>query len=143
MTVDVETSNNIMLGHFVLRLQPATGAVRPYLDGLVGLKYLFTETRIENERSEEPVAASTNFEDVAFSYGAGGGLDINVWSGPMGEGKRPGSVAVNVGVRYLFGGEAEYLKKGSIRRENGRVAYDVDRSETTLLVPQLGVRLSF
>lgn len=144
VTVDVETSNNILMGHFVLRLQPPTGAVRPYIDGLVGFKYLFTETRIENEgfRDEEPVAVSTNFDDGAFSYGAGGGLDIRVYRGWLGKEGETGEVAIHFGARYLFGGEAEYLKEGSIRRAGGRVEYDVDRSRTDLLVPQFGVRLT-
>lgn len=145
VTVDVKTSNNIFMGHFVLRLQPPTGAFRPYLDGLVGLKYLFTETRIESERfdNDEPIAASTNFDDVAFSYGAGGGLDLRLYDGPLGEHKKPVSIALNIGFRYLLGSEAEYLKEGSIRRGNGKVTYEVERSRTDLLVPHLGVRFAF
>jgi hypothetical protein len=143
--VDVTTSNNIALGHLVLRLQPPTGAVRPFVDGLVGLKYLFTETSIENQRhrSDAPIASSTNFDDVAFSYGAGGGLNIRVFSGTMGEMRRPGELSIGLGIRYLFGGEAEYLKKGSIRRENGDVSFDVERSQTALLVPHIGVVARF
>lgn len=145
VTVDVATTNNIVMGHFVLRLQPPTGTVRPYLDGLVGFKYFFTETRIDSERDydDRPIAASTNFDDGAASYGAGGGLDIRVYDGPLGDERHPVALSVNLGVRYLFGGEAEYLREGSIRRDGDRVTYEVERSETDLLIPQLGVRLAF
>ncbi len=145
VTIDVETSNNIVMGHLVFRLQPASGVVRPYVDGLVGLKYLYTETSIESERNhgDQPFASSTNFDDVAFSYGAGGGLDLRIFNGPLGEERHPVAIAINLGVRYLFGSEAEYLKEGSIRRVGDDVAYDVERSRTDLLVPQLGVRFNF
>ena len=148
VTVDVETSNNIVMGHFVLRLQPRTGTMRPYVDGLFGGKYLFTQTQIENERwtDQQPIATSTNFDDSAFSYGLGGGVNVLLYEGMVGadEGERRHmSFNLNVGARYLFGSEAEYLKEGSIRRENGEVSFDVDRSRTDMLVPQLGVKVVF
>lgn len=141
--VAVETSNNIGMGHLVLRLAPQSGAVIPYLDGIFGGKYLFTSTSIRNERFDdgEAIATSTNFDDFAWSYGAGGGLQIKVYEGMMGE--QYGSVHLNAGARYLAGSEAEYLKKGSIRRENGQVNYDVQRSRTDILVPQFGVTVLF
>lgn len=146
VTVDVVTDNNILLSHLFMRLQPPTGAVRPYVDGLVGLKYFFTRTRIENEDfgDDESIASSTNFDDTAFSYGVGAGFDIPVWSGFMGEERTTyGTVMVNLGFRYLWGSEADYLQEGSVRRSNGRVSYDVTRSDTNLLVPQLGVTFRF
>lgn len=36
VTVDVETSNNIVLGHLFIRIQAPAGAIRPYVDGLFG-----------------------------------------------------------------------------------------------------------
>lgn len=143
VTVDVETNNNIVMGHFVLRLQPQTGTVRPYADGLFGFKYLFTETRIENDRfrpGPDPIAVSTNFDDIALSYGVGGGVDVRLYHGMLGE--SPGTVFLKLGARYLPGAEAEYLKKGSIARNDGTVTYEVERSRTTLLVPQIGVKVS-
>ncbi len=144
--VNVATSNNIAAGHLLFRLQPPIGAVRPYLDGLIGFKYLFTQTSIDSEGwmdDGEPIAASTNFDDIAFSYGAGGGLHIPLYSGKMGDANRIGSVMLNIGARYLFGSEAEYLKEGSIRRTNGSVSFDVERSRTAVLEPQFGVVFRF
>lgn len=144
VTVDVATSNNIALGHFVLRLRAPRGVVQPYVDGLFGGKYLFTETRIENERWDgESIAVSTNFDDWALSYGVGGGLNIRLFHGQIGNELRTGSIHLNLGLRYLVGSEAEYLKEGSIRRENGEVTYDIERSRTDLLIPQFGATISF
>lgn len=145
--VRVVTSNNIATGHLVLRLQPPRGAVQPYLDGLVGFKYFFTETRIESENrsDDEPIAASTNFDDAAPSYGVGGGVQVKLYGG-YGERPRGHVQALNLtlGVRYLLGGEAEYLKRGSIERHrDGTLEYDVSRSKTDLLMPHLGVTLRF
>lgn len=143
--VDVVTSNNIANGHFLVRLQPPTGIIRPYVEGLFGFKYLFTETRVEDDSDydDEPIASSTNFDDFALSYGTGGGLAIQVWQGRVGEEKRPAGIRVNAGVRYLFGGTAEYLKEGSIRRNGTEVTFDVERSETNMLTPYIGVGFAF
>lgn len=144
VTVDVETTNNIFQTHVVLRLQPPDGAIRPYADALVGFKYLFTQTRIESERfgDNEAIASSTNFDDFALSYGVGGGLTIELYR-PQGEDKDVQSIALQLGAQYLLGSEADYLRKGSIRRENGSIAFDVERSRTTFLEPYLGVAVQF
>ncbi|MGA9116787.1 MAG: hypothetical protein WB626_08435 [Bacteroidota bacterium] len=139
--VDVNTDNNIVLGDLQLRLQPNTGFFRPYLEGAVGFNYLFTETTIKNRGGAgEEVASSTNFDDFAFQYGGGGGMMFRVYeSDDPTEGLQ--EVLVDVRVRYLMGGEAEYLKEGSIRRENGQVAYDVLSSKTNLMTLQIGAAL--
>jgi hypothetical protein len=144
VTVEVETTNNIFQTHFVLRLQPPDGAIRPYADALIGFKYLFTQTRIESERfgDNEAIASSTNFDDFALSYGIGGGLTIELYR-PQGEDKEVQSVGLQLGAQYLLGSEADYLRKGSIRREGGAIEFDVERSRTTFLEPYLGVAVQF
>jgi hypothetical protein len=141
--VEVTTSNNIVLGHAVLRLQPYAGTLRPYLDGLVGFSYLFTETKIQDEDEEEEIASSTNLDDTVLSYGVRAGATIGVYTSSLQEGSaHPYSISVDLGVTYLVGGEAGYLKKGSIRRDGGRVAYDITRSRTDLALYHLGITLS-
>ncbi|MEP0547425.1 MAG: hypothetical protein ABJF88_10875 [Rhodothermales bacterium] len=144
--VDVVTTNNIALGHAFVRLQPPIGAFRPYADALVGFSYLFTESRIEDVdfNDDRDIASSTNFDDGAFSYGIGGGVMAQVYSGrPEGTG-RAISVFVDARVRYLFGGEADYLREGSIDTDrDGNLTFDVTRSRTDLLLPQLGVTVRF
>ena len=142
VTVKVATDNNMFSGNFFVRLQPDMQVFRPYADALVGFKHLFTQTEITNESFGEPIASSTNFDDTAFSYGFGGGMQFRVYNGdnnPEGS----ASVYIDLGAKYLIGSEAEYLKEGSIRRENGKVSYDISKSKTTVLMPYLGVSLSF
>ncbi len=140
--VNVSTTNNFILGHAILRLQPNTGSLRPYLQGMVGFNYLFTETKIENINVPgQEVASSNNLSDGAFSYGAGAGVLIWVYSPAEGDGLS--DIFVDLGARYVFGGEAEYLKEGSIRSANGRVEYDILKSKTDLLVFHIGASVRF
>lgn len=144
--VDVVTSNNIALGHLLLRLQPPRGTVRPFADALVGVGYLFTESRIEDVDFDDDrdIASSTNFDDVTFSYGIGGGVMAQVYRGHSSGTGRPFSVAIDARLRYLFGGEADYLREGSISTDaNDNLVFDVTRSSTDLLLPQLGVSVRF
>ncbi|HYP26375.1 MAG TPA: outer membrane beta-barrel protein [Blastocatellia bacterium] len=135
--VKVRTDNNIILTHLLLRAQPRSGRVRPYADGLIGLKYLFTRTSISNEFDEE-IASTTNLSDTTFSYGFGGGLQVHLANiGPTGD------ISFDTKVRYLRGSQAEYLKKGSIRRENGSVSFDVLSSRTDVVTVQVGVTFRF
>ena len=145
VTVDVTTSNNIAQGFAVVRLQPATGVVRPYAEGLAGFSYLFTETRIDDEDvpGRDDVASSTNFDDVTFASGIGGGVLVPVYS-TVSEQGRFVEVMVDLHVRYLFGGEAEYLDRGDItRNDDGTISMRPRQSRTDLLLPQIGVSVRF
>lgn len=141
--VDVNTSNNFFLGHLIVRAQPNSGTVRPYLQGMVGMNYLFTRTKIENSSDPgEEIASSEDLSDNAFSYGGGGGIMFMVWRQDE-EGDGLQEVLIDVGARYVLGNEAQYLKEGSIRYSGGRVLYDVNESRTDLLELQVGVALRF
>ncbi len=142
VTVDVETTNSIAFGHLFLRVQPQSGAFQPYAEALFGFKYLFTRTSVENRQTDESIAASVNFDDFASSYGFGGGLDIRVFQG-MNDNSRPFSIMINIGARYLLGGSAEYLERGSTGREEGELSFDITRSRTDLILPQLGATFVF
>ncbi len=145
--VKVSTTNNIAQAHLLFRLQPAEGLVRPYVDGLVGVNYLFTNTSVRNKNGGEDIASSTNHDDAALSYGGGGGLMIRLYQNDPSIGvSSQGSareILLDLGVRYLSGGEAGYLTGGSIRRENGNVIYDIITSRTDLITGRIGAVLRF
>lgn len=135
--VNVTTTNNIFMTHLLVRAAPRRGLVRPYVDGLIGFKYLFTDTTIDLD-SENNNPSETNLSDSTLSYGFGGGLQVRLNPHP-----RRLEVLLDGRVRYLRGGRADYLKEGSIRRENGAVFFDVLRSRTDIVTAQVGVTFQF
>jgi hypothetical protein len=136
VTVDVERSNNIVNFHVLFQLGFPTGSVRPYVEGLFGGSYIFTETTVRSRGTEE-VASSNNFDDFAWSYGGGGGFLILLYTGE--EGGDFGSLFLDIKARYLFGSEAEYLKEGSVIINNGQVTYQVSKSKVDLITAHIGV----
>jgi len=136
--VDVNTSNNILAAHFLVRYEfgKYESRFRPYAEGLVGLHYLWTQSRVDNSDND---IISTNFDDTTGSFGAGGGLLIGLYNPAVGAFR----FDLELGARWLAGGDASYLTEGSIIRENGTVSYVVTESSTNLLVTNFGVVFSF
>ena len=136
------TSNSIAFGHLFFRVQPQYGWFQPYAEALFGFKYLFTSAAVKGGESEERIEGSENFDDWAASYGIGGGLDLKVFERERDD-RRPYRLYVNAGARYLLGASASYLDKGATSRIDGEVVFDVDKSRTDMIIPQLGVSISF
>ena len=154
LKVRVENSYNQLALLLVGRAEPnPSGSFRPYLEALWGGNYFFTETSIRNRFStdDEPIARDTNIDDWAMTWGGGAGLQLlvhettsEVFNG-LGEEMKtvPTKIFVNIGTRYMFGNEATYLKKGSVRVNNGQVTYETSRSKTDMMIIQLGVTVKF
>ncbi len=150
--VEVENSYNLFHGDLLVRMIAPQNTVRPYLDGLVGFNYFFTQTVLRERGGfgDQPdMLRDTNFNDTSLSYGFGAGFQIKVFSdegnqtAASDEFSGPYSVYIHLNSRYMFGREAEYLKEGSIIRENGNVTFDVVQSTTDLLYFKLGVTVGF
>jgi opacity protein-like surface antigen len=143
VTVDVKTEDDLAQFMLLLRVQPKYGPILPYGDGLVGINYLYTITKIENASNGEEIASTTNSDDNAFAYGFGGGVMIKVYDAKIKTGGKPLQVFIDLNFRYILGGEADYLKEGSIRRESGNVIYDITRSKTDIATTHIGVAVNF
>ena len=142
--VDVRTRNYILQAHIVLRVQPG-GDFRPYVEGLYGINHLWTATSLHDADSwgEEEFARAVNFSDTTTSYGAGAGIQFTLLKALRSNGARVFAIEAELGARYLAGGRAEYLREGSIIRENGEVTYDVLESSTPLISARAGVCFRF
>lgn len=145
-SVRVSTDNAVFLLHARVRAQPTQGRWRPYVDGLVGFTDLVTKTSVDALEADcrivtgillgligancEPahIGGATNVRDFALSYGGGAGIKIG--SPPY---------WFDVSVRYLTGGEADYLRKGALRREGGLAILDITRSRTDMVMIYIGV----
>jgi len=139
ITVRVDNNYNIFQGHLYTRIIPPSGGVRPYIEGLAGLNYLYTQTSIIERGTYEEILSDTNFDDTAFSYGFGGGMQIY-----LARQRQLGSnIYLDLRANYLVGNSADYLKKGSIKIQNGRATYEVYRSSTDLLLINVGLNFTF
>jgi hypothetical protein len=144
LTVEVETSNNVIQGLVYLKCQPLRGRIRPYLEALVGGSYLYTDTSISSTNSSDEIASSTNFDDFTFCAGGGAGLDIHLGGGGRTAfGTRKTDVWLDLKVRYLLGGRAQYLREDSIVSDGRTFTYAYRESTTNLLSAQIGVCLTF
>ncbi|WP_448520713.1 hypothetical protein [Rhodoflexus sp.] len=140
--------NRIITGHALLRLQPRIGGpIRPYVDGMLGLKYFRTATEIENNNNNNwwgnnnnsnnrNIVTVPNHEDVALSYGGGIGINIvlgeNVW--------------LDLRTVYLPGTVASYVKRGDVYPDPNDPARTIvikSRSATDMLNHQIGLTFSF
>jgi hypothetical protein len=135
----VDRTNNLVNFHVIFEIGFPTGRIRPYVQGLFGGQYLFTETSVKNESNYEEFASSTNYDDWAWSYGAGGGISILLGGDPVTE---IGAIYLDLKGRYLFGSEAEYLKEGSVAVTGQQVRYYPSKSKTDLLTIHAGVRIA-
>lgn len=142
--VDVTTRNYILMCHFVFRAQLPEGDFRPYVEGLAGFHYLWTETGVYDRGCcNERIASSVNFSDFAWSFGAGCGVMMKVYEYRKNSDRNPFAIFVNLGARFLKGGRAEYLREGSIYQENGQLIYDIKMSNTDLITVRLGLSFAF
>jgi hypothetical protein len=133
--LDVRTNNNVALFGIGPQFMLPTGEFRPYVAGTVGLAYFFTESRVEERRSNLPFARTTNFDDPAFAFGGSAGLYI-----PVGRGRTP--ISIDVGLRYHHNSEAAYLREGSIRdNPDGSIDIFPIRSDADLILYQVGVSI--
>jgi len=135
----VDRTNNLANFHMIFELGLPSGRIRPYVQGLFGGQYLFTETSVKNENNNEEFASSTNYDDWAWSYGAGGGISILLAGDPITE---VGAIYLDFKGRYLFGSKAEYLKEGAVEVIGQQVIYHPSKSKTDMLTVHAGVRIA-
>ncbi|HEU0079089.1 MAG TPA: hypothetical protein VFQ76_15655 [Longimicrobiaceae bacterium] len=133
ITVDVNTSNNIAFVGLGPQIGLPDGRARPYVGGFAGFTYLYTESSIEGRDDDQAFARTTNLDDGTFAYGGRAGVYFPLRGGPS-------PVSLDLGVVYLDGGEAEYLREGDIvDHPNGTISFTPSRSDTDLLTFRAGV----
>jgi hypothetical protein len=146
VSVNVDRSYNLVNFHLLLQISPFDGPFVPYVEGLVGGSYLYTQTSVKSETTNEDVATSVNFDDFAWSAGGSGGFMIKLVDKLEDDDTQKdvklGSLWLDLKARYLFGTEAEYLQEGSVKIANGKAAYYSTKSKTDMLTLHLGVVLS-
>lgn len=141
--MNVSVSKNVLLGHFVARLQPTEGVFQPYIDALVGVKSFLTRVNVDSDFVVFGGGLSQDswMNDLALSYGIGGGIELAVYEHQSGWRERPATMSIYGGVRYLFGTKAQYVGEGSWAEVDGRLFFNTVESRTDLLIPHFGIRV--
>ncbi len=145
VVVDVVTDNYMVQVSPGFQVGLRHGPVRPYAETFFGVTYIATRTKIENHGlgSGDEIAASTNFSDWTWNFGLGGGLQIPVWQRKEALKGEMNEALIDIKLGYVRGGNAEYLKKGSIERELGSVTYDTVESATDMFLLRIGASFNF
>ncbi|HWL40824.1 MAG TPA: outer membrane beta-barrel protein [Gemmatimonadaceae bacterium] len=131
--LDVETTNTIAWGGIGGHLQIPDGWIRPYANASIAYTHFSTESALKGTNDDYEYASTTNQSDGSRAWIFGGGLVI-----PFGSKYALGGL--NLGARYYYGGNAEYLREGDIiDNPDGTVTLDPRNSKTDLVLWQLGV----
>lgn len=128
------TKNNVLLAHLVLRAQPWDNSLfRPYLDGLFGVKDLYTRTTVENLETED-TESNTDFKDWTLSYGFALGVQLGVF--------RNKAVTIDIRCSYLTGNSSSFY----VRRPDATGpffipldAFEIRQAPPAMFIPQIGV----
>jgi hypothetical protein len=135
--VHVSTDNQMLTLHARGRIQARSGRWRPYADGLFGFNDLFTSTTVGpgancTDDSCGSSDSETNARDFVLSYGGGAGITYAFKS-------RPHAPRLDLSVRYLRQGEADYLTEGAIRTLAGQAFFEVSHSRTDMVTIYVGI----
>lgn len=139
---ELRTTNNFFLGHFLIRVAPEIDfPIKPYVDGLIGTKNLYTRTRLTDQDDNDDDNTDSRIEqgDWAFSYGGAIGLQMDIFGNS--------GIVLDLRCAYLPGTNADYL----VRRDGDSntvyddpiEAFEKRNSPTTLLLPQIGITFQF
>ncbi len=133
--VRVSTTNYVVPMSIGPQITFPTGRVRPYVNAGLGGQVFYTESHVDGVDDNHDFASTTNHSDATSSWVAGGGVYI-----PLSE--RRVKVLLDVGVQYINGGEASYLRPGSIvDMPDNQIRITPMRSDTHLMLMRIGVKV--
>lgn len=123
-------------------LNQKTTGFTPFVDGQVGAKIFNTRTKIDKNafdtilNDDQPEVINTT-NDTGLGYGLGAGFFVRKARGENGV-HLP---SFTIRVQYLWGDDITYVKRGSVKIDNGYVSYDTATSDTNMFLIQLGIAI--
>lgn len=127
-------NEKVLSYHPMLRFSPLKGAVRPYVDGMVGLRHFSTKSKVTVDGLSEPLQKERHSDDMVFSSGWAAGLMVAVG----------GTGFIEARVERMYSGKATYLDPSSITiNDQGQVAFNTLKSSTGTLNVLVGFGLRF
>lgn len=135
-TGDLSVKSNVYGYHALLRLQPFTGKVSPYIEGMAGARQFTTSTEIEVDGMDAPLMEQRNENEFIGSTGWAAGLQVM-------PGKQR-NFFVEARVESLSGGQVSYVDARSITvSPEGEVNYGTLTSGTRAVNITFGIGLRF
>ncbi|MGV9013540.1 MAG: hypothetical protein ACOH13_13175 [Flavobacteriales bacterium] len=120
--------------HPLLRLSPFKGKVRPYVDGMLGLRQFTTLSTVSVDGLENPLSRERNANDFAFSTGWAAGLMVGL--GGIGY--------IEARVERFNSGNTSYVDPASIVVDGtGNVGFNTLNSNTDAVNILVGIGLRF
>lgn len=120
--------------HPFLRLSPLRGKLRPYVEGLVGVRQFTTFSTVRVDGLDEPLQRDRAANDLVFSSGWAAGLQLG-WGG-IGY--------LEARVERFHGGDATYVDPSTVTVDpTGAVTFNSLNSRTDLMNLLLGIGIRF
>lgn len=134
--VKVITSNYIVPVSIGPQLAWPTGSIRPYITAGVGGQFFYTDSHVADNDGNSDAFRTTNQSDQTGTWVAGGGIYVPITN------KRGMNASLDLGIHYVNGGRAQYLRPGSIQDlPNSQIQITPFESETRMTLVRLGVRI--
>ncbi len=115
----------------------------PFIDGTLGLKIFNTRTKVDKDvtniilNDNQPEVINTT-NDNGLGYGVGMGWYTRKSANEENPSTR---ASFTFRVMYLWGDPTSYVKRGSVKVENGFVTYEEGSTKTNMIMVQLGILL--
>jgi hypothetical protein len=135
----VSATSNIFSLMPLMRIQSAKPhKIKPFIDITAGWNVFFSTVSVEdlsnyNYNYNNSSYSNSTKAHWALAYGAAGGIDISL--------DRRNALGLELKVAYLIGANSLYLTDPYIDG-NGNVSFIENNSRTTMLIPQVGVRIT-
>lgn len=137
VTVEMNTSNNILLVGGGPELAVMHGPVRPYVHGFVGYSYFFTESSAGDDDGGGTFARSTNFSDGGLATGGGAGIRAPLRA-------RTTEISIDGGARFTRNGVRSYLRRGDVTDlPDGSLQFTPRVTNADFWTYYLGISLDF
>lgn len=134
---EARLTNGIYFGRFLTRVQPVFGRLAPYVEGAVGLQGF--ETNIVLKDCVGRCTIATPSSNLTYSLGGGGGLSFRLTH----DAETESGFSLDVGVRYLFGGETEFFLPSDLPELAEDFSAVPQRSRTDWLAISFGIVFDF
>jgi hypothetical protein len=127
-------NTKVLSYHPFLRFTPLTGGVRPYVDGIVGLRHFSTKSKVTVDGLQEPLQKERHSDDMVLSSGWAAGVMVMLG----------GTAYLEARVERMYSGKATYVDPNSITIDSqGNVGFSTLKSSTGTLNALLGVGFRF